>query len=438
MQLSTEQQNALDAFKNSKNIFLTGPGGSGKSELIRQMVSLASERGLCTQVCALTGCATVLLNCKGVKTIHAWSGIGLAKGPQGTIVDKVAKNKQKKKPWSSVDVLIIDEVSMMSQKIFEILDRIGKKVRKNPNQPFGGIQLVFSGDFYQLPPVSNSNDCEMSTFCFESTLWNETFNVIIELRKIFRQSDPVYAKILNQIRIGKLNKSGNSALLNRVGKQCKDELLKPTILLPRKKDVDRVNAKELSKLNTEEMTFAMCVTKDPQHIPVYQNSEQEDWEIKYLQGSIMADETIVLKIGTQVMCVANIDTESSTPLVNGSQGIVVGFEQNKPVVNFNNGETRILGTHTWYSDNLQHIGIKQIPLIHAWAITIHKAQGVTLDLAEIDAGSNIFECGQTYVALSRVRNLDGLFLKSFDYTKIKVNRKVRKFYETMSVSPLQV
>jgi len=128
------------------------------------------------------------------------------------------------------------------------------------------------------------------------------------------------------------------------------------------------------------------------------------------------------------MCVANIDMEGPFPVVNGSQGIVTSFVKDLPMVKFNDGQTRIIGEHTWASENCPKIGVKQIPLIHAWAITIHKAQGATLDLVELDAGNSIFECGQTYVALSRVKSLTGLYLKAFDPYKIKIHRKVRIFY----------
>ena len=142
----------------------------------------------------------------------------------------------------------------------------------------------------------------------------------------------------------------------------------------------------------------------------------------------MADKEIILKIGSQVMCIANIDMESPTPIVNGSQGIVLEFVAGFPIVQFNNGEKRLVSYHNWVSENISTIAIKQIPLIHAWAITIHKSQGVSLDFAQIDVGSNIFECGQTYVALSRIKSLEGLYLTAFNPQKIKVDKKVQEFY----------
>ena len=155
-------------------------------------------------------------------------------------------------------------------------------------------------------------------------------------------------------------------------------------------------------------------------------------EYNFLMNNIMADKEIVLKKGAQVMCIANIDMESSEPIVNGSQGIIIDFVGNLPLVQFNSGARRTVGFHTWNSETYPSIGVKQIPLIYAWAITIHKAQGVSLDMAQIDAGSNIFECGQTYVALSRIKSLQGLYLTAFNPQKIKVNKKVQEFYKTLT------
>lgn len=448
--LSVEQQFALDEFNSGKNIFLTGPGGSGKTELIKRMVQASERAGKKYQVCALTGCAAILLNCKA-KTVHSWAGIGLANGSVEEVVRKVIGNKFKVKAWKYVDILIIDEVSMMSLKLFEILDLIGRKVRKNPTKPFGGIQVIFSGDFYQLPPVGD--DEISSAFCFESSHWPGTFDAVVELKTIFRQTDATYTTILNQIRVGKLYKSSLEHLKKHINKLVPDgSLFKPTILLPKRKQVELINASELTKLGEVEQNKYMLTRssvidlastsdkykKDVSSLSLYDVSEsQQEMEYNYLVNNTMADKEIILKKGSQVMCVVNIDMESEKPIVNGSQGVVVEFIGGLPVVQFNNGGKRLIAYHNWISENVPSVGVKQIPLIHAWAITIHKAQGVSLDLAQIDAGSNIFECGQTYVALSRIKSMDGLYLTAFDPQKIKVNKKVQDFYTGVShgVSP---
>jgi ATP-dependent DNA helicase PIF1 len=442
MNLSPEQQLALDEFNQGKNIFLTGPGGSGKTELIKRMVLASEASHKRFQVCALTGCAAVLLNCKA-KTIHSWAGIGLANGSIEEVVRKVIGNKYKIAAWNKVDTLIIDEVSMMSLKLFEILDLIGKKVKKNLMKPFGGIQLVFSGDFYQLPPVGSANEYGSSAFCFESERWSTTFDTTIKLQTIYRQTDQVYSSILNQIRVGKIYKSAFDKLNERVNKPLpENSLFKPTILLPRRKDVDLINITELENLGETEqnkynikrilpselMAANEKFKKIEPSLSMSLSDLQKEAEYSFLENNIMADKEIILKKGSQVMCIANIDMESPKPIVNGSQGIVIEFVGGLPVIQFNNGEKRVVGYHNWISENTPSIGVKQIPLIHAWAITIHKSQGVSLDLAQIDVGSNIFECGQTYVALSRVKTLDGLYLTAFDPQKIKVDKKVQEFY----------
>ena len=449
MNLSLEQQLALDEFSKGKNIFLTGPGGSGKTELIKRMVLASEAAHKKFQVCALTGCAAVLLNCKA-KTIHSWAGIGLANGSIEEVVRKVIGNKYKMVVWNKVDILIIDEVSMMSLKLFEILDLIGKKVKKNLMKPFGGIQVVFSGDFYQLPPVGSANERGSSAFCFESELWASTFDATIRLQTIYRQTDQVYSTILNQIRVGKIYKSAFDKLNERVNKPLpENSLFKPTILLPRRKDVDLINITELENLGDVEQNKYSIKRILPSELLAanekfkkmdnmiakmastsIMSESQKEIEYSFLENNIMADKDIILKKGSQVMCIANIDMESPIPIVNGSQGIVAEFVGGLPVIQFNNGDKRVVGYHNWISENISSIGIKQIPLIHAWAITIHKSQGVSLDLAQIDVGSNIFECGQTYVALSRVKTLDGLYLTAFNPQKIKVDKKVQEFYTT--------
>jgi len=445
MDLSKEQNIALEAFRNGDNVFLTGPGGSGKTALIKFMVQSAEEREKAVQVCALTGCAAVLLGCKGAKTLHSWAGIGLANGGIFDVVDKVAKQKRRREPWVQIDVLIIDEVSMMPEKLFEILDRLGRRLRKNLSTPFGGIQVVFSGDFYQLPPV---NKCGSTAFCFESPFWETTFHQHIQLTKIFRQTDQLYTKILNQVRTGRISKSTCQHLHNRVKvfvatapatvEAVADSTCRPTVLLPTRNQVDIINHRELSKLDSESTEFnhtyhyGLDSSAAPrEQFGVTVTPEQQLQELTKISDSIMVDKKLVLKVGAQVMCVANIDMESESPIVNGSLGVVIKFVEDAPMVKFHGGQTSIMVRHAWESDNIPGIGVKQIPLILAWAITIHKAQGATLDLAQIDAGRSIFECGQTYVALSRVKSLEGLYLTSFQPEKIKINRKVRDFYRKL-------
>lgn len=440
MNYSEEQIKVFNCYNNRDNIFVTGPGGTGKTALIKYIRKDAYNKGYNIQVCALTGCAAVLLECKA-KTIHSWSGIGLGNGTIDQILSKIMKNKYVKLNWREIDILIIDEVSMMSQKLFELLDAIGKTIRKD-SRPFGGIQLIFSGDFYQLPPVGDKDNPETCRFCFESPLWFQTFpkKNNIQLTKIFRQSDLNYQKVLNQIREGKLKRSSNEMLLSIVGKEFNDNRgIRPTKLFPTRNKVDQVNLKEMNMLKSNEYEFNLKY-----HVDLEMTSsellrrkqftkEQIQTELLYLKGNLRCDEVIKLKIGCQVMCIVNIDLDNNSMLCNGSQGILTGISENgNPIVRFDNGIETIMTYYTWPSENIPGIGVSQIPLILSWALTIHKSQGATLDIAEIDVGSGIFECGQTYVALSRVKSLEGLYLTSFDASRIKINRKVQEFYEYIS------
>jgi len=436
MEFSKEQQIAFNKYIEGKNIFITGPGGTGKTALIRQINKDALKKDLDIQVCALTGCAAVLLERKA-KTIHSWSSIGLGNGTIEQIVNKIMKNKYAKGVWKSINILIIDEVSMMSKKIFELLDLIGKAVRKN-TRPFGGIQLIFSGDFYQLPPVGNRDEEDTSMFCFESEQWFETFdkNDHVVLNHIFRQSDPIYQRILNQIREGRLKKSSNELLLHIVGKEIpNNSSIKPTKLFPTRNKVDYINVTEMSNLLGVEHEFKLKyhsdleIKKEEREIRRRFSNEQIQIELIYLKNNLRCDEIIKLKIGSQVMCTVNIELNNGEILCNGAQGIIINFNSDGfPIVKYNNGYQMTMYHHVWTSETIPGIGVSQVPLILAWALTIHKAQGATLEIAEVDVGSGIFECGQTYVALSRVKNLEGLYLTSFEAKRIKINKKVQEFY----------
>ena len=434
-----QQQQVFDKYINKENIFITGPGGTGKTHLIKEIVNHARKTDRKFQVCALTGCAAILLMCSA-STLHTFAGIGLATGTIEQVVDKVLKNRYKRRNWNKIDLLIVDEVSMLSLKIFKILDIIGRKIKKKLNIPFGGIQLIFSGDFYQLPPVGDEDDPESVQFCFETPLWNETFipeTNELALTKIHRQTDPTYIKILNNIRVGKITTSTITTLTECTKKTYSNNKTRPTILLPRRRDADKINYNELNKLDetTEKIYNTTPVLQEDvpltaqqiQNLMLFTDQEKE-YEINYLRENIIAEKQIKLRIGTVVMCIANLNLEGPTPIVNGSQGIIIDYIDNYPKVKFNNGIIQVITPHVWSSEKIPGIAIKQIPLIYAWAITIHKAQGLSLDTALIDIGNQIFECGQTYVALSRVKSLDGLYLKGFDYKKIRINRKVNKFY----------
>lgn len=439
IEFTPSQQKAIDKFINKENIFITGPGGSGKSAVIRKIVEYADKTGIRYQVCGLTGCASVLLKC-GAKTLHSWSGIGLGKGAIEIVSHKVAANKYKRNNWRDVDLLIIDEVSMMSEHLIELLDMTAKKCRKN-NRLFGGLQVIFSGDFYQLAPVGDRDDESKRThnFCFESPLFDQLFpnDNKICFDEIFRQTDNTYTKILNQIRVGKISKKSIKTLSERVGRKYTGMDIKPTRIYPLKKLVNKLNTVSMSKLTGTERKFKIEAAPIPDMNSFKElniTPDQIKSEIEYLKNNVTCDKTLVLKKGAQVMCVVNMEVDgSSASICNGSQGVVEDFDSitGYPIVKFRNGVTKLMKPHSWDSELYPNVSVLQIPLILAWAITIHKAQGASIELAEIDVGNSVFACGQTYVALSRVVSLDGLYLTSFNYKKIKVSSKVKKFYSDL-------
>ena len=443
MELSREQQIAFDKYVRGHNIFITGPGGSGKSELIRLIYKHANARFKDIHVTALTGCASILLNCKA-KTLHSWAGIGLGNASIESLVQKIKKNKFQKAIWKQTDILVVDEVSMLSLKLFNLLNEIGKAVRGN-QKPFGGIQLVFSGDFYQLPPVGDYLEPDTQRFCFESDDWNSVFHrdCQIELKKIFRQTDEIYSTILNQIREGKIKRRSNDLLLSYVGRELAPNLVaEPTKLYPTKNKVEQINFMRMSALHSDEKEFKIKylkdleMTKGEKEVRRQYTEHDIQLELDFLASNLMCEKEMKMKIGAQVMCIVNIKSEQGDILIcNGSQGVIKEFCEftGSPKVKFNNGIEMIMVRHIWVSDKIPGIGVSQVPLILSWALTIHKSQGATLDAAEIDVGSGIFECGQTYVALSRVKSLDGLYLTSFDAKRIRINKKVKEYYESLTL-----
>ena len=450
MNLSREQKSALLKYKKGYNIFITGCGGSGKSELIKIIFNDAKLKRKKIQVCALTGCAAILLKCDA-RTLHSWAGIGLGNKPLEEIAYNIGKNPKSRQRWCQIEILVIDEISMMSVKLFNLLNNMAKIIRKI-DKPFGGIQVIFSGDFYQLPPIGDKNDDETKQYCFESNDWYNIFDICnhIELKTIFRQNDETLMTILNNVRCGEIDDKMIQILEGRLNRP-KDESLLLTKLFPIKSKVERVNKMEFDKLSGECHNFTMTriintrtLTKKEKEKFNSMTKYEIDKELSYLEGNLICQNNLELKIGTQVMCIINIiDPDLETiRLSNGSQGKVIGFNRHTdldnenvyylPIVLFDNGIRTVINYHIWECESIPGTGVKQIPLIHSWAMTIHKSQGLTIDNVELDIGNNIFEYGQTYVALSRIKNFDGLYLLNFDYTKIKFNEKVKIFYRRIN------
>jgi ATP-dependent DNA helicase PIF1 len=451
MQLSREQQIAFDIYKRGENLFLTGPGGTGKSALIKKIYEDAYDRFKDIHVSAMTGCAAVLLNCKA-KTLHSWAGIGIGNGSNEQLLQKIKKNRFAKEKWKETDILVVDEVSMLSMKLFNTLNHLGQAMRRN-KRPFGGIQLIFSGDFLQLPPVGDKGDLESQCFCFESDDWNTVFPRInqIQLIQVFRQKDELFTTILSQLRQGKIKRKTNDLLLEHVGRERDPHLIaEPTKLYPTRRQVDHINLTKMAALDSDAKTFSMQyhtnleMSKKEMIVRAQFTDQEVQMELDFLANNLICDKKIIMKPGCQVMCIINITdadrelcskSKDELILCNGSQGIIEDFcpITGHPIVKFNNGVTRIMAPHIWTSDKIPGVGVSQTPLILAWALTIHKSQGSTMDAAEIDAGSGIFECGQTYVAISRVKNLEGVYLASFDAKRVLVHTKAKEFYEALTL-----
>jgi len=455
---SPEQDYAFEKFCNGENIFISGAGGTGKSFLIRHFVRhlIINEPTKKFQVTSTTGCSSVLL-CENiqntqeygrmisVKTIHSWSGIRLCKGDENKIITSVLNNRYAIKEWKKINVLFIDEVSMLSCKMMTILEKIARLSRRN-SLFFGGIQLVFLGDMYQLAPVPDleeESNSDSAKFCFESPVWSSIFPIDnhIELTTIFRQTDTIFKEILSEIRVGKLSAENANILREYVGKKP-DELIIPPKILSTRSKVEYVNNSQYENIKETEHIFKCKVhtnfnTYADSGKPIsieymalfsHLTPQQKEMEIKAIKNNITAPDELKLKKGCPVMCLVNINLELG--ICNGSLGIVDGFLNGSghPIVKFRNGVRLVIDLHTWQNPEYPMICIQQYPLCLSFANTIHKLQGATLDMAIMDLGSSIFTEGQIYVALSRVRTLDGLYLIAFRPDKICVHPKVVEFY----------
>ena len=463
--LSPEQRYAFEKFKLGGNLFISGPGGSGKSFLVKYFANHLTDVGSNYQITSTTGCSSILLsnNIKingispVVKTIHSWSGIRIGRGTKEEIINSVLKNKWQSRLWKQVNVLIIDEISMLSSKLFDVLDNIGRVVRKN-NRPFGGIQIICLGDMYQLPPVGDDNEPETQAFAFESPAWKSTFPIEnhIELKTIFRQTDTNYQKVLNEIRIGEMSEESKLILESRVDCKYSPEDncgIIPMKIFPTRNQVNKVNNGEYNKIQEEEHIYKVKELRtarmyldtgvhfSPEVVEKckYMTELQIQYEFSSLKNSMRTDDEIRLKKGVPVMCLVNLDIENG--IANGSIGIIQEFILNiegtkVPIVKFSNGMIKPIQSNTWQSAEFPCIGLRQIPLCLAYSNSIHKMQGSTLDLCEMDLGDTVFAEHQTYVALSRVKTIDGLFLSGFNPLRIKVNPKVKEFYKTFLPIPV--
>ena len=432
MELNADQASAFGAVKSGRNIFLTGPAGSGKTFLIRRIQEWAeSVAGKTIAITALTGCAALLLSNKA-KTLHSWAGIGLGKETADVLSSNITKNPHKKRRWKKTDILVIDEISMMTPELFEKLDIIGKRVRASTD-PFGGIQVVICGDFFQLPPVVKgiSGETAPGRFAFESPVWRSAAMKPVVLSKIERQTDVAFQRLLNECRIGEPSAETIALLKSRQGLDWKSKFIRPTLLFSRNADVDTINEKNIAALGKALHPFEAktVIDRSAEHPEVDMPSGEEvERLVARLDNDANYASHLDLCVGAQVMLLINKDLEAGQ--VNGSRGVITEFTtEGHPVVQFLHGAPVVVGPHEWVSNECPHLARTQIPLRVAYAVTIHKSQGATLDCALIDIGTSTFEYGQAYVALSRVRNLDSLYIHTLSPAKIKAHPSVVRFYE---------
>lgn len=430
--LTKGQQHALDLFKQGKSMCITGPAGCGKSFLIGQIVAYCGVTGLNVAVTALTGAAAAPI---GGSTIHSWAGIGTGDQDSATLTRNIiVKNPKALRRWKDTQVLIIDEVSMMSAELFNKINTVAQQIRFRDGCFFGGLQMIFCGDFAQLEPI------KADRVCFESSDWQRIISPnTVYLNEIIRQKDPVFKQLLEEIRLGTVSTSTREILNERlvtdasVGEVHFDgttEKVKPTILFPHKADVERINTSELAKLIAEGKQNKRFISVDSVYNKQTRNQrEVSKVESEQLDKSCQAPHMLELCIGAQVMLIANLDFERE--LVNGSRGVVIELEPKISVL-FDNGYTEVFDRKSFETEmGHEIIRRQQYPLTLAWAITIHKSQGSTLSNVIMDL-SRVFCNAQSYVALSRARTLDGLFLLGINYANIKCCPKVKKYYQDLN------
>ena len=414
--LNTKQQEVISYILQGKNILITGGAGSGKSTLLKYYLkNYKNTKNIA--ITSTTGTSAILI---GGTTLHSYLGIGLGNNSVDAIVTRITKKKYLKKRWCKLDVLLIDEVSMMSAELFDKLEQIARNVRKK-DTAFGGIQLVFSGDFLQLPCIDTDK------FCFDAESWNFCMDHIICLDKILRQRSKSFQDCLNYIRLGEKPENVRKMLENRVRFKLKNDMgIEPTKLYPLNVSVEHINQKKIKKLAKKNGT----IYEYDIEFKIYESVLDNEINIEKFKKYSPAPETLELTENCQVMLIHNLDIASK--LVNGSRGVVIKFIEELPLVRFLNGEERIIDYHIWeMEENDKKLArITQIPLRLGYAYSIHKAQGCTLDYVIIDL-SNIFDYGMAYVALSRVKNLDGLSIVGIDWDKIKAHPRALEFYKNL-------
>lgn len=400
------QKTALSILKLGHTTFLTGAAGAGKSYVLREYITYLKKHGIKYAVTASTGIASTHIN---GTTIHSWSGIGIKQRLTAYDLDALEENQALYKRWNDTSTLIIDEVSMLHASFVDMIDAVAKHMRRS-DKPFGGIQVVFAGDFFQLPPVVKNGDAyeNTSVYAFTSRAWREAKPVVCYLTEQFRQDDDSLSSILNAIRTGDVEDGHYEMLQEKTEVAHTGDYIK---LYTHNENVDLINEEEFNKMKGEVRTYEMI-------------SKGKAKLVASLKNNCLASEQLRLKVGAKVICIKNSPDRA---YVNGSMGEVTSFDnEGAPVVSLVNGRRVTIKADSWKieEDGKVKAELQQLPIKLAWAITVHKSQGMTLDRAEIDL-SRAFTPGQGYVALSRLTSLDGLYLKGFNSQALMMSDLVR-------------
>lgn len=390
-----------------ESVFLTGPPGAGKTYVLNEFIRRAQRQHKTVAVTASTGIAATHI---GGTTIHSWSGLGVRESLSEWDRERLLTTDRLIKRYNATDILVIDEVSMLHGRRLDMVNEACKILRKN-DAPFGGLQVILVGDLFQLPPINRGS--ELVDFAHTSDAWQELNPKICYLTEQHRQeqSDGLL-DLLNAMRRGDVNELHEMMLTERLGVKP-EKAATVTRLYSHNADVESINQKHLSAIDSETKMFIM-------------QSKGTAAKIEQLTKSVLAPERLELKKGAEVMFVANNYAQG---FANGSRGHIVGFRDNLPVVELSTSERQIkVEPHTWTleEDGRKRAEVSQLPLRLAWAITIHKSQGMSLDAAEIDL-SRSFTPGMGYVALSRVRSLDGVFLGGINQMALAMHPQIFAF-----------
>ncbi|PIR46361.1 MAG: helicase [Candidatus Vogelbacteria bacterium CG10_big_fil_rev_8_21_14_0_10_49_38] len=395
------QAEALEILQAGHNVFITGAAGSGKTHLLNTYLNYLKNRGVEPGITASTGIAATHL---GGQTIHAWSGLGVRDKLSAQDIDDLEAKSYLWKRLSRAKVLVIDEISMLDHSRLDLLDRLLRSFKRT-DEPFGGVQMIFCGDFFQLPPVSRGES--RVKFAYQAEAWRALEPKICYLEEQYRQQDEAYLKILNEIRAGQVSAETVKRLRSRLDAKMTNH--DPARLYTHNVDVDEENGRELSRLAGEIFTYQM-------------SQRGSDRLAETLKKGCLAPETLRLKEGARVMFVKN---NFDAGYVNGTLGVVAECRASRISVRLVSGRLIEAEPAFWRieEEGKMKAEINQYPLRLAWAITVHKSQGLSLEAAEVDL-TQAFEPGMGYVALSRVRTLDGLSLRGLNDLALRVSEEV--------------